>query len=131
MKFPAFARSIHKATPSLSVLCGLALAALSGCATTASQPPSPASSLQVQVHWASRAEITQRCGPGQLACRTAGTPEDPRGQIWARKPSSFDDSENVCALGEVLLGLLQDDAARAGVTYAQANVGGATEPLLR
>ena len=129
MKTTQFVKALFKTRLSCLASVVLSIGALAGCATTDFQPSASYTtpSMAVRVHWSTRNEISERCGKNEKGCASAATPDQPYTQIWAQKPTSFDDDDNVCALGDVLLTLL-DDAA-AGTKLAQTAPSSAT--LLR
>jgi hypothetical protein len=115
--------SIKRVAAIAAVVCG----ALSASAASAQEAGSQGSryttyttpSLTVRVHWSTQQEVEQRCGKGAAGCASPATMDKAYAEIWAQKPTGWEDLDAICYLGGVVLRVVDAGTPRTNTAAAQ------------
>ena len=115
--------SIKRAVAIAAVVCG----AFTVSAASAQQAGFQSSgystyttpSLTVRVHWSTQQEVEQRCGKGAAGCASPATMDKAYAEIWAQKPTGWEDLDAICYLGGIVLRVVDAGTPRTNTAAAQ------------
>jgi hypothetical protein len=119
----------------------LLAAALAACAlsfsagASAQQAHAPYSvyttpSITIRVHWSTARELEEQCGKGAAGCTAPANAQKPYAEIWAQKPTGWDDQDLICYLGGIVLRVVDSGTARTNTAQLE-NGAASLESVLR
>ena len=73
----------------------------------------------VRVHWSTQQEVEKLCGKGVAGCARLANADKPYTEVWAKKPTGWDDYDGLCDLGNVVLHVVDNGTSRTAQAATQ------------